>query len=193
MSESSSSPNLLENDDDDVSPISSTAKDNTSSAVDASGDEDSSWRKQSDTSSSPNLVVNGKPNNEVEALDDDESSDEEAPTKAQVVQKAKSVRSTHKKVVEVEAEEEEPLPDAEDATSCITKQSFLFRNEWCIDFRTELNFCCRRKDVAFFAIVYCILYLSALSAYGSFQYNQIERGQIQPDLSPNVPNDLEMA
>ena len=111
MSQSSSSPNLLENDDDDVSPISSTAKDNTSSAVDASGDEDSSWRKQSDTSSSPNLVVNGKPNNEVEALDDDESSDEEAPTKAQVVQKAKSVRSTHKKVVEVEAEEEEPLPE----------------------------------------------------------------------------------
>ena len=111
MSKSSSSPNLLENDDDDVSPISSTAKDNTSSAVDASGDEDSSWRKQSDTSSSPNLVVNGKPNNEVEALDDDESSDEEAPTKAQVVQKAKSVRSTHKKVVEVEAEEEEPLPE----------------------------------------------------------------------------------
>ena len=111
MSESSSSPNLLEKDDDDVSPISSTAKDNTLSAVDASGDEDSSWRKQSDTSSSPNLVVNGKPNNEVEALDDDESSDEEAPTKAQVVQKAKSVRSTHKKVVEVEAEEEEPLPE----------------------------------------------------------------------------------
>ena len=111
MSESSSSPNLLENDDNDVSPISSTAKDNTSSAVDASGDEDSSWRKQSDTSSSPNLVVNGKPNNEVEALDDDKSSDEEAPTKAQVVQKVKSVRSTHKKVVEVEAEEEEPLPE----------------------------------------------------------------------------------
>ena len=109
MSDSSSSPNLLDKDDDDVSPISSTAKDNTSSAVDASGDEDSSWRKQSDTSSSPNLLVKGKPNNKVEALDDDDSSDEEAPTKAQVVQKAKSVCSTHKKVVEVEAEEEEPL------------------------------------------------------------------------------------
>ena len=109
MSESSSSPNLLDKDDDDVSPISSTVKDNTSSGVDASGDEDSSWRKQSNTSSSPNLLVKGKPNNEVEALDDDNSSDEEAPTKAQVVQKAKSVRSTHKKVVEVEAEEEEPL------------------------------------------------------------------------------------
>ena len=57
MSDSSSSPNLLDKDDDDVSPISSTAKDNTSSAVDASGVEDSSWRKQSDTSSSPNLLV----------------------------------------------------------------------------------------------------------------------------------------
>ena len=109
MSDSSSSPNLLDKDDDDVSPISNTAKDNTSSAVDASGDEDSSWRKQSDTSSSPNLLVKGKPNNEVEALDDDDSSDEEAPTRAQVVQKAKAVRPTHKKVVEVEIEEEEPL------------------------------------------------------------------------------------
>ena len=109
MSDSSSSPNLLDKDDDDVSPISSTAKDNTSSAVDASGDEDSSWRKQSDTSSSPNLLVKGKPNNEVEALDDDDLSDEEAPTRAQVVQKAKSVRPTHKKVVEVEIEEEETL------------------------------------------------------------------------------------
>ena len=108
MSDSSSSPNLLDK-DDDVSPISSTAKDNTSSAVDASGDEDSSWRKQSDTLSSPNLLVKGKPNNEVEALDDDDSSDEEAPTRAEVVQKAKSVRPTHKKVVEVDIEEEEPL------------------------------------------------------------------------------------
>ena len=109
MSDSSSSPNLLDKDNDDVSPISSTTKDNTSSAVDASGDEDSSWRKQSDTSSSPNLLVKGNPNNKVEALDDNDSSDEEAPTKAQVIQKAKSVRSTHKKVVKVEAEEEEPL------------------------------------------------------------------------------------
>ena len=109
MSDSSSSPNLLDKDDDDDSPISSTVKDNTSSAVDASGDEDSSWRKQSDTSSSPNLLVKGKPNNEVKALDDDDSSDEEAPTRSQVVQKAKSVRATHKKVVEVEIEEEEPL------------------------------------------------------------------------------------
>ena len=55
--------------------------------------------------------MKGKPNNKVEAFDNDDSSDEEAPTKAQVVQKAKSVRSTHKKVVEVEAEEEEPLPE----------------------------------------------------------------------------------
>ena len=89
MSDSSSSPNLLDKDDDDVSPISSTAKDNTSSAVDASDDKDFSWRKQSDTSSSPNLLVKDKPNNEVEALDDDDWSDEEAPTRAQVIQKAK--------------------------------------------------------------------------------------------------------
>ena len=109
MSDLSSSPNLFDKDDDDDSPISSTAKDNTSSAVDASGDKDSSWRKQSDTSSSPNLLVKGKPNNEVEALDDDDSSDEEAPTRAQVVQKAKSVCATHKKVVKVEIEKEEPL------------------------------------------------------------------------------------
>ena len=109
MSESSSSPNLLDKDDDDCSPISSIAKDNTSSALDGSGDEDSSWRKQSDTSSSPNLLVKGQPYNEVDALDDEHSSDEEAPTKAQVMQKAKSVHATHKKVVEVEIEEEEPL------------------------------------------------------------------------------------
>ena len=83
--------------------------------------------------------------------------------------------------------------DAEGATSCITEQSFLFRNEWCIDFRTESNFCFCQKGVAFLAIVYCIQYLSALSAYGSFQYNQIERGPIQQDLSPNERNDLEMA
>ena len=74
--------------------------------------------------------------------------------------------------------------DAEGATSCITEQSFLFRNEWCIDFHTESNFCFRKKGVAFLAIVYCIQYLGALSAYGSFQYNQIERGPIQQDLSP---------
>ena len=80
MSDSSSSPNLIDKDDDNDSPISSTAKDNTSSAVDASGDEDSSWRKQSNTSSSRNLLVKGKPKNEVEALDDNDLSDEEAPT-----------------------------------------------------------------------------------------------------------------
>ena len=114
MSDSSSSPNLLNKDNDDNSPVSSSPKDNNSTVVDGSGDEDSSWRKHSDTSSSPNLVVKGKTDDKVNALGDNDSSDEdqteeEAPTKAQVIQKAKSVCATHKKVVEVEIKEEEPL------------------------------------------------------------------------------------
>ena len=116
MSDMSSSPNLLGKDDDDDSPVSSSAKDNNSTVVDGSQDKDSSWRKTSDTSSSPNLLVKGKTDDEVNALGDDDSSDEdqgeteeEAPTKAQVIQKAKSVCATHKKVVEVEIDEEEPL------------------------------------------------------------------------------------
>ena len=112
----SSSPNLLDKDDNDDSPVSSSAKDNNSTVVNGSGDKDSSWRKTSDTSSSPNLLVKGKTDDEVNALGDNDSSDEdqeeteeEAPTKAQVIQKAKSVCATHKKVVEVEIEEEEPV------------------------------------------------------------------------------------
>ena len=116
MSDTSSSPNLLDKDNDDDSPVSSSAKDNNSTVVDGSGDEDSSWRKTSNTSSSPNLLVKGKTDDEVNALGDSNSSDEnqgeseeEDPTNAQVIQKAKSVCATHKKVVEVEIEEEEPL------------------------------------------------------------------------------------
>ena len=116
MSDLSASPDLLDKDDDDDSPVSSSAKDKNSTDVDASGDDDSSWRKHSDTSSSPNLVVKGKSDDEANALGDDNSSDEDqgetekhAPTKAQVIQKAKSVCATHKKVIEVEVEEEEPL------------------------------------------------------------------------------------
>ena len=116
MSDTSSSPNLLDKDDDDDSPVSSSAKDNNSTVVNGSGDEDSSWRKTSDTSSSPNLLVKGKTDDKVNALGDNDSSDEdhreteeEAPTKAQVIRKAKSVHATHKKVVEVKIEAEEPL------------------------------------------------------------------------------------
>ena len=116
MCDSSASPDLLDKDDDDDSPVSSSAKDKNSTDVDASGDDDSSWRKHSDTSSSPDLVVKGKTDDEVNALGDNDSSDEDqgeteeqAPTKAQVIQNAKSVHATHKKVVEVEVEEEEPL------------------------------------------------------------------------------------
>ena len=116
MSDSSASANLLDKDDEDESPASSSTKGNNSTLVDASGDEDSSWRKQSDTSSSPDLLVTGKTDGVIEALGNDASSDddegateEEVPTEAQVIQKAKSVRTTHKKVVEVEIEEEEPL------------------------------------------------------------------------------------
>ena len=116
MSDFSASANLLDKDDKDESPASSSTKDNASTLVDASGDEDSSWRKQCDTSSSPDLLVTGKTDGVVKALGNDASSDddegateEEVPTEAQVVQKAKSVRTTHKKVVEVEIEEEEPL------------------------------------------------------------------------------------
>ena len=96
MSDTSSPPNLLNKDDDDDSPVSSSAKDNNSTVVNGSGDKDSSWRKTSDTSSSPNLLVKGKTDDEVNALGDDDSSDEdqgetkeEAPTKTQVIQKAK--------------------------------------------------------------------------------------------------------
>ena len=116
MSDSSASANLLNKDDEDESPASSSTKDNNSTLVDASEDEDSSWRKQSDTSSSPDILVTGKTDGVIEALGNDASSDEdegateeEVPTEAQVIQKAKSVRTTHKKVVEVEIEEKEPL------------------------------------------------------------------------------------
>ena len=116
MSDSSATANLLDKDDEDESPASSSTKDNNSTVVDASGDEDSSWRKHSDTSSSPDLLVKGKTDGEIDALGNDASSDEdegateeEVPTEAQVIQKAKSVRTTHKKVVEVKIEEEEPL------------------------------------------------------------------------------------
>ena len=116
MSDSSASANLLDKDDEDDSPASSSAKDNNSTVFDGSGDEDSSWRKHSDTSSSPDLLVKGKTDGEINALGNNDSSaedegatKEEAPTEAQAIQKAKSVRATHKKVVEVEMEEEEPL------------------------------------------------------------------------------------
>ena len=116
MSDSSASANLLDKDDEDESPASSSTKDNNSTVVDASGDEDSSWRKHSDTSSSPDLLVKGKTDGKIDALGNDASSDEdegateeEVPTEAQVIQKAKPVRTTHKKVVKVEIKEEEPL------------------------------------------------------------------------------------
>ena len=111
MSDSSASANLLDKDDEDDSPASSSTKDNNSVVVDGSGDEYSSWRKHSDTSSSPDLLVKGKNDGEINALGDDDSSDadEGATKEAQVIQKAKSVRATHKKVVKVEVEEEEPV------------------------------------------------------------------------------------
>ena len=116
MSHSFASANLLDKDDEDKSPASSSTKDNNSTVVDASGEEDSSWRKHSDTSSSPDLLVKGKTDGEIDALGNDASSDEderaseeEVLTEAQVIQKAKSVCTTHKKVVEVEIKEEEPL------------------------------------------------------------------------------------
>ena len=116
MGDSSASANLLDKDDEDESPASSSTKDNNSTVVDASGDKDSSWRKHSNTSSSPDLLVKGKTDGEIDALGNNASSDEdkgaseeEVLTKAQVIQKVKSVRTTHKKVVEVEIEEEEPL------------------------------------------------------------------------------------
>ena len=92
MSDLSASPDLLDKDDNDDSPVSSSAKDKNSLDVDASGDNDSSWRKHSDTSSSPSLVVKGKTDDEMNALGDADSSDEDqgetkeqAPTKAQVI------------------------------------------------------------------------------------------------------------
>ena len=91
MSDSSASPNLLDKDDNDNSPVSSSAKDKNSTDVDASGDDNSSWRKHSDTSSSPNLVVKGKTDDEVNALGDNDSSDNtrEKPKK-RLPQKPKS-------------------------------------------------------------------------------------------------------
>ena len=93
MSDSSASANLLDKDDEDDSPASSSNKDNNSTVVDASGDEDSSWRKHSNTSSSPDLLVKGKTDGEINALGNDDSSDadegateEEVTTEAQVIQ-----------------------------------------------------------------------------------------------------------
>ena len=69
-----------------------------------------------DTSSSVFPLTTRFGEEEVSLCCDDDSADEDqgetkeqAPTKAQVIQKAKSVRATHKKVVEVEVEEEVPL------------------------------------------------------------------------------------
>ena len=105
MSVSSASANLLDKDGDNDSPASSSTKDNNSSVVDGCGDEDSSWRKHSDTSSSPDLLVKGKTDGKINALGNDDSSDEdkgateeEAPTEAQVIQKTKSVRATHDRI-----------------------------------------------------------------------------------------------
>ena len=69
------------------------------------------------TNSRPFLVgIVSKTDGVIEALGNNASSDEdkgateeEVPTEAQVIQKAKSVCTTHKKVVEVEIEEEVPL------------------------------------------------------------------------------------
>ena len=101
MSDSSASANLLGKDDEDESPASSSTKDNNSTLVDASGDKDSSWRKHSDTSSSPDLLVTGKTDGIIKALGKDTSSDEdegateeEVPTEAQVIQKSE-VSSYH--------------------------------------------------------------------------------------------------
>ena len=77
MSDSSASANLLDKDDDDDSPASSSAKDINSTVVDGSGDDNSSWRKHSNTSTSPDLLVKGKTDGEVNALGDDDSSDED--------------------------------------------------------------------------------------------------------------------
>ena len=61
-----------------------------STVVDASGDEDSSWRKHSDTSSSPDLLVKGKTDGEIDALGNDASSDEdEGATEEEARQKLK--------------------------------------------------------------------------------------------------------
>ena len=105
-----SSPNLLEKGDNDDSPNVDSGKDNNSTVVDGSGDNDSSWRKMSDMSSSPNLLNKDNEDDEVDALVHNNSSDEdkqEVPLKAQIVQKAKSVCATHKEVVEDEIKEEE--------------------------------------------------------------------------------------
>ena len=63
-------------------------------------------------SSSPNLLNKDNEDDEVDALVHNDSSGEdkqEVPPKAQIVQKAKSVRATHKEVVEVEIQEEEEV------------------------------------------------------------------------------------
>ena len=112
MSDTLSSPNLLEKSNDDDSPNVDSGKDNNSTVVDGSEDDNSSWRKTSDTSSSPNLLNKDNKDDEVDALVHNDSSDEdkqEVPLKAQIVQKAKSVRATHKEVVEVKIEEEEEV------------------------------------------------------------------------------------
>ena len=109
-SDTSSSPILPEKGNDNDSPDVDSGKDNYSTVVDGSGDDDSSWRKMSDMSSSPNLLNKDNEDDEVDALANNGSSDEdkqEVPLKAQIVQKAKSVHATHKEVVEVEIKEEE--------------------------------------------------------------------------------------
>ena len=112
MSDMLSSLNLLQKGDDDDSPDDDSGKDNNSTLLDSSGDDDSSWRKTSDMSSSPNLLNKDNEDDKVDALVNNDSSDEdkqEVPLKAQIVQKAKSVHATHKEVVEVEIEEEEEV------------------------------------------------------------------------------------
>ena len=104
------SPNLLEKGNDDDSPDVGSGKDNNSTVVDGSGNGDSSCRKTSDTSSSPNLVIKENEEDDIETLVNTDPSDEDkqqVPLKAKIVQKVKSVFAKHKKVVEVEIEEEE--------------------------------------------------------------------------------------
>ena len=79
MSDMLSSPNLLEKGDDDYSPNVDSGKDNNLTVVDGSGDDDYSWRKTSDTSSSPNLLNKDNEDDEVDALVNIDSSDEDKP------------------------------------------------------------------------------------------------------------------
>ena len=116
MSDTLTSPNLLEKGDDDDSPDVGSGKDNNSTVVDGSGDNDYSWRKMSVTSSSPNLVIKDSEDDNVEGLVNGNSSGEdnqEVPPKAKIVQKAKSVHAKQKKVVEVEIEIEEEVHERE--------------------------------------------------------------------------------